>query len=206
LVSKNRWKTCCILFSRKYSENYANATQDRDNIREAYGKPMYEVFLQLGYNPDYSYLESKGYNSKSWYYNYDDHANGDHSLEKVIDTTIQYTRNHAQSGKHIIPQVTSFDQRARQHYPGDSVQYDRYGFTGHPNSFYYPTTKEQFYRQIDGIFDVVKDYPNNVKAIGLGLADENSETGVNVFMMKKNIDGSINRQQTDWCAEKFVNF
>jgi len=50
-----------LMYDAEFSILSTEVHQDYINILNAYGKEIYPVFMELGYNPDYSYLESKGY-------------------------------------------------------------------------------------------------------------------------------------------------
>lgn len=174
-------------------------------IRALYGSPMYEVFVESGFNSDYRPVVNNNMKARSWYYVYNNEANGSHELRSVIDATINGTNGIISNGFEVVPTFTiAFDQRARQNYPGDGVQWDRPGYSGFPNSYYNWITLPELQKYFKYATDLEKTKSKFVKTYGFANWDENSEAA-DTLMPKKNNDGSINERMLNWFNSYYYN-
>lgn len=187
-----------------FYNNEADTLADLQRIRAAYGGELYEVFMESGYGNDYTFIFQKGLNARSWYYVYNDEANGNHSLESVMDDTYRFTKDILAKGWEVVPSFTiALDQRARQHYPGDGPAWNMAGFKGHPNSYYEPITKAQLTKYFNYIDQLKRTFPKSLKTVGFGTWDELSEGGWGCLLPKKRIDGSIDDTMIRWFGERY---
>lgn len=174
-------------------------------IRSLYGGEMYEVYVESGFGTDYRPVVNNQMEARSWYYTYNSEANRSHKISSIIDETINGTNSIISNNFQVVPTFTiAFDQRARQNYPYDGVQYGRPGYDGFPNSYYNWITLPELNRYFSYGYDLEKNKKAFVKTYGFANWDENSEAA-DTLMPKKNIDGSINNRMINWFGNYYYN-
>jgi hypothetical protein len=184
------------------SENNKNAAY----IRQLYGKPIYEVYVESGFGSDYLPVVQSGFKARSWYYNYNDQKNSTHSFQSIIDDVKKGVDGIITDGREVVPTFTiSYDGRARETYPYDSPQYGRYGYNGHPESYYNLPTESEIKQLYEYGTYLEKKYPKQVKTYGYANFDENSEAGKLTLMPKKRNDGSIDDTMVRWLGTYYYS-
>lgn len=174
-------------------------------VRQLYGKEMYEVYVESGFGTDYRPVVNNGMDARSWYYVYNPESNGSHKISTVIDETIAGTNQIISNNFEVVPTFTiALDQRARQNYPYDGVQYDRPGYEGFPNSYYNWITLPELNRYFTYGTELEKSKKAFVKTYGFANFDEMSEAA-DTLMPKKNNDGSINSRMVNWFGNYYYS-
>lgn len=162
---------------------------------------IYEVYMTSGLVTDYALLESKGMNARSWYYTYDQQANGNHLMSSPNNAAITATQNLNTAGKQIVPSLNiALYGVARAKYPGTTYQHgtpnDNYGINYDPafeNGYYIPPTMSE----IAGIINNMKSLLEltGVKTGVFANFDELSEAGPTCLMPRRlnngNVDSSV---------------
>ena len=186
-----------------YYNQESETLADLSRIRAAYGGPMYEVFLSSGYSNDYTFIVKSRMDARSWYYVFNNEANGNHSLNSVISETYACTKQILQAGFNVVPSMTiALDQRARQNYPGDSPAWNKPGYMGHSHSYYEPISEIQLNKYFADLEELRRLYPKQLKTAGFSTWDELSEGGRSCLMPKKRIDGTVDDTMVGWFQKR----
>jgi len=180
---------------------YSNEEETKTNlqrVRQLYGGEMYEVYVESGFGSDYRPVVNNGMKARSWYYVYNGDSNGSHDINSVINETISGTNGIISNNFQVVPTFTiAFDQRARQNYPYDGVQYGRPGYEGFPNSYYNWIKLSELQKYFDYGQYLEKSQKKFVKTYGFANWEEMSEAG-DTLMPKKRNDGSIDDRMINW--------
>jgi hypothetical protein len=164
------------------------------------GGGIYEVYMTAGLNNDYSLIDANSMDARSWYYTFDEEANGTHLMSSPNTKAYNQTVALSAIGKEIVPSLNiALDGRARAMYPGDKYQVgtpdDGYGINYNPatvNGYYIPPTMGE----IAGIIASNVELLNlsGVKTAVFANFDELSEAGITCLMPKLRNNGTVNSE------------
>lgn len=186
-----------------YFNSEADTIKDIQNLRAAYGGAMYEVYMTAGMDADMSLVNSQGLRAKTWYYQTNNNANGDHDLQSVTNDTYNNLVNmanaqiEANTDKDICPSFTlALDSRARNEYPGDTVSVHNAGSAYYAslniaynpdkfNGYYDPATNEEIADMINKALALKTAYGSRCKLAIFSTWDELSEGGKSCLCPKK---------------------
>jgi len=158
---------------------------------------IYEVYMTSGLVTDYSFLEYNGMDARSWYYTYDEEANGSHLMSSPNTAAYNATVTLNTAGKEIVPSLNiALDGRARAMYPGDKYQVgtpdDGYGINYNPatvNGYYIPPTSGEIVGIIEDTLELLA--LSGVKTAVFANFDELSEAGSTCLMPKRLSNGTV---------------
>jgi len=185
-----------------YYSTEEETKRNLERVRQLYGGEMYEVYVESGFGSDYRPVVNNGMKARSWYYVYNGDSNGSHDINSVINETISGTNGIISNNFQVVPTFTiAFDQRARQNYPYDGVQYGRPGYEGFPNSYYNWIKLPELQKYFDYGQYLEKSQKKFVKTYGFANWDEMSEAA-DTLMPKKTATGGVDDRMVNW----FGNF
>lgn len=164
------------------------------------GSGLYEVYMTAGLNNDYTLIDSNSMDARSWYYTYDEEANGSHLMSSPNTNAYNTTVSLNTSGKEIVPSLNiALDGRARAMYPGDKYQVgtpdDGYGINYNPatvNGYYIPPTMSEIAGIIEDNLELLN--LSGVKTAVFANFDELSEAGITCLMPKLRNNGTVNSE------------
>jgi hypothetical protein len=218
-------KPVVVYFNGSESENATDAI----NLREAYKTanpsvtdpyPFYEVHMVYLADKSNDFVNFNNMQAKTWYYQTNDNAASDHSLESSLldsyNNFVEMGNNNA--SRDIVPSLNvALDGRARWEYLQDDISRDN-GISGTPsagsginwayygkyytyrsNSYYNEATSSDVGSIVSKFASLKSMFGSRMKLALVSTFDENSEGGKSTGMPKLNLDGTtINDDVIQW--------
>jgi len=186
----NTWK------AEKIAE--INLIRDRYNAVYPTNNGLYEVYCTSGGSTDMSVSNDLGLNKRSWYYLFEEQANGNHNMDEANDEAVAVTTSLSNANYKVIPSLNlAMNGLNRAMYPGNTYQWTNPS-TSPPELAYNSVWENGYYNnpsdsQLNSYFNQMESMFNlaNVEGGVWGTADEFSEGGEGVWMPRKRADGSI---------------
>lgn len=197
--------------------------KDIQNLRSAYGGALYEVYMTAGMDADMSLVNSQGLRAKTWYYQTNNNANGDHDLQTVTNDIYTNLVNiadgqiAANTDKDICPSFTlALDSRARNEYPGDTVSVNNAGSSYYANlniaynpdkfnGYYEPASNAEISDMINKALALKTAYGSRCRLAIFSTWDELSEGGSSCLCPRRSAAWNNNASYTidDYVVSQF---
>jgi hypothetical protein len=206
-----------IVYFNGESDNITDAQNLRAAYKEAYGVtdtyPFYEIQMTFLADTDNVFVNNNNMQAKTWYYQTNNNAFSDHSLESSLldsyNNFVSMGQNAGNASRDIVPCFNvGLDGRARNEYPGDYVCIDNItpgtasynsginwaaynrSYIDKSYSYYNPATSTDVASIVSKFASLESLFGSRMKLAFVSTWDENSEGGISTGMPKLNLDGT----------------